>query len=40
MQSGNIFEEDEAFNWSKKFRFFRVNICSSQREIEEIQAAV
>jgi hypothetical protein len=24
----------------QKFRFFRVNICSSQREIEEIQAAV
>jgi hypothetical protein len=31
MQSGHIFEENEAF---------RVNFCSSQREIEEIQAAV
>jgi hypothetical protein len=38
MQSGHIFEENEAFNWSQKCRFFRVNICSSQREIEEIQA--
>jgi hypothetical protein len=35
-----IFEENEAFNWSQKCRFFRVNFCSSQREIEEIQAAV
>ena len=24
----------------KKCRFFRVNLCSSQREIEEIQATV
>jgi hypothetical protein len=40
MQSGHIFEENEAFNWSQKCRFFRVNFCSSQREIEEIQAAV
>jgi hypothetical protein len=40
MQSGHIFEENEAFNWSKKFRFFRMNFCSSQREIEEIQATV
>jgi hypothetical protein len=30
-------------NWSQKCSlagFFRVNFCSSQREIEEIQAAV
>jgi hypothetical protein len=40
MQSGHIFEENEAFNWFKKCRFFRGNLCSSQREIEEIQAAV
>jgi hypothetical protein len=40
MQSGHIFEENEAFNWSQKCRFFRVNFCSSQREIEEIQATV
>jgi hypothetical protein len=41
MQSGHIhvFEENEAFNWSQKCRFFRVNFCSSQREIEEIQAS-
>jgi hypothetical protein len=38
MQSGHIFEENEAFNWSQKCRFFMVNFCSSQREIEEIQA--
>jgi hypothetical protein len=40
MQSGHIFEENEAFNWSQKCRFFKVNFCSSQREIVEIQAAV
>ena len=40
MQSGHIFEENEAFNWSQKCMFFRVNFCSSQREIEEIQATV
>jgi hypothetical protein len=40
MQSGLIFEENEAFNWSQKGRFFRVNFCSYQREIEEIQATV
>jgi hypothetical protein len=40
MQSGHIFEENEAFNWSQKGSFFRVNFCSSQREIEEIQATV
>jgi hypothetical protein len=40
MQSGHIFEENEAFNWSQKCRFFRGNFCSSQREIEEIQATV
>jgi hypothetical protein len=39
MQSGHIFEENEAFNWSQKCSFFRVNFCSSQREIEEIQAS-
>ena len=39
MQSGHIFEENEAFNWSQKCRFFRVNFFSSQREIEEIQAS-
>ena len=39
MQSGHIFEENEDFNWSQKCRFFRVNFCSSQREIEEIQAS-
>jgi hypothetical protein len=39
MQSGLIFEENEAFNWSQKGRFFRVNFCSYQREIEEIQAS-
>ena len=40
MQSGHIFEENEALNWFQKFRFFRVNFFSSQREIEEIQATV
>jgi hypothetical protein len=40
MQSGHIFEENEAFNWSQKCRFLSVNHCSSQREIEEIQATV
>jgi hypothetical protein len=40
MHSGHIFEENEAFNWSQKCRFFRVNFCSSQREIAEIQATV
>ena len=39
MQSGHIFEENEAFNWSHKSWFLRVNFCSSQREIEEIQAS-
>jgi hypothetical protein len=39
MQSGHLFEENEAFNWSQKCRFLRVNLCSSQREIEEIQAS-
>jgi hypothetical protein len=39
MRSGHIFEENEAFNWSQKCRFLRVNFCSSQREIEEIQAS-
>jgi hypothetical protein len=34
------FEGNEPFNWSQKYRFFRVNFCSSQREIEEIQATV
>jgi hypothetical protein len=40
MQSGHIFEENEAFNWSQKCRFLtlRVNFFSSQIEIEEIQA--
>jgi hypothetical protein len=40
MQSGHIFEVNEAFDWSQKCRFFSVNFCSSQREIVEIQAAV
>jgi hypothetical protein len=40
MQSGHIFEENEAFNWSQNAVFFRVNFCSSQREIEEIQVTI
>ena len=35
MQSGHIFEENEAFNWFQKCRFFRVHFCAFQREIEE-----
>ena len=31
MQSGHIFEENEAFNWSKKCRFFRANNLFEKR---------
>jgi hypothetical protein len=31
MQSGHIFEENEAFNWSQKCRFFRANILFEKR---------
>ena len=33
MQSGHIFEENEAFNWSQKFRFFRANILFENKNI-------
>jgi hypothetical protein len=31
MQSGHIFEENEAFNWSQKCRFFRANNLFEKR---------